>query len=108
MSKRPPEALLTIMHTHRTDIAVAMAALCKTVKVVGECRDDLESLLHRKDRYADADESQALNRMKRAAKHLTQAVADLPDEMWAVMLTDCIDNPEETIALMREQLRKVA
>ncbi len=105
---RPPEALATIMHTHRTDIAVAMAALCKTVRVVETCRDDLESLLHRKDRYADAAESQALTQIKRAAHHLREAVVDVPEEMWAVLLIDCIDNPEETIARMRKQLRRVA
>ena len=102
---RTPDALATVMHCHRTDIATAMAALCKTVRVIGDCRDTMEKILAAPDRYPSADENHALLGLTRAAKHLTDAVADVPEEMWAVMLADCIDHPEETIARMRKQLK---
>ncbi len=107
MSKsKCPEGLAHVLHTRRTDVAAAMAGLCKAVKVVGECRDALEK--HLRHVYPATEDDKALIGLSRAAKHLTHAVTDVPEELWAVMVADCIEDSQATILAIREQLGRVA
>lgn len=72
----------------KKDIAAqAMKNLCSAITVMATLRDDIE---RESQKELNAETDRLRLAMHRTCTHLTQAAADLPDEMWAALLD--VDN----------------
>lgn len=73
-----------IVREHAEDVAAAMRGLADALGRLALMRDTLDERLKTLP-HGDPEERLSI-RLHCACNHLTQAVADLPNEFWAIML----------------------
>lgn len=79
------DRLRELLRAEGEEIAAGMAGLCDAIRALAALRDRLAEALPEEDVIDSRMHRLALG-VQRACKHLTEAVADLPDECWAEFL----------------------
>jgi len=73
------------LRERREDIARAMRGLCDAIGAMAMVRDAVEASLKKPTGPVTETEALMLS-LDRACLHLTEAAADVPNELWSVML----------------------
>lgn len=80
---------MKVLDTQKKEIAEAMMALCDAIGKLGRVRDEMEKSLAD---VAPGDPSEYTTlRMTRACTSLVNAVAEVPEECWNIMMADIGD-----------------